>query len=154
MPENIIIPFKAGIAGSLILGLISMFLFGKDGGTIATILGLISGPLMYKVWLYIRRKLNPLICPACGSQESVLARKEIESKVIPKPIHRSDLMNYKGVNYFGNNRSVVINRVEGINVTRTIYEEVRECINCRHIQSKRTFSVDTDISFEEHNAIC
>lgn len=153
MSEILIIPIKAGIAGSLILGLIGMSVFGKDGGTIATIIGLMGGPLVYNAWLYLRRKLNPFICPTCESTESELLRREIESKVVPKPIHRSDFMCYKGTKYFGNNRSV-INRVEGINVTRTIYEEVRKCNNCSHIQSRRTFSVDTNIYFEEHNAIC
>ncbi len=125
-----------------------MLIFGEAVGTIATIVGLIGGPLFYISWPDIKNKIHPFICPKCGSKESEFNNREIESRDVPKPVHRSDIVHYNTSNFIGNDRSL-INRVEQIYVKRTTYEKFRKCNKCGDIQSNRTFTVDTNISFSD-----
>lgn len=134
----------AGVAGFLILGLGGSLLFGENVGVIATIVGLIGGPVLRIAWPHIKERVHPFICPKCKSNESEFDRREIRFQDVPKPVNRSDIVYYNITSDF----SAKTNRVEQIILKRITFEEFRKCNNCGHIQPIRTYTVDTDINFK------
>ncbi len=148
MPNNLINLILAGFAGFLILGLSGMLFGGEPVGVIATIVGLIGGPVVYIAWPYIKQKVHPFSCSKCGAKENRFERRVIESRGVPTPVHRSNIFHYKTANFAGIERWRTL-QSEQIIVEHTTYEDLRKCNKCEHAQLIRTYTVDTNITFNQ-----
>lgn len=129
------------------MGLSISLLFGKGAGTIATIVGLFTGPILLMKWPHIKEKLNPSICLECGSNESESGNKELSSRVISKPLYQTDLVYYNKNPFYKIERFRMLQEKD-IMILRTIYQDYRKCKKCGHIHSIREYTVDKNITFK------